>query len=105
MTFIESVTYTKVEKSPDFVGTAHKLQVYALSTCAFCERALQFLKAQGLEHEFIFVDNLDPETKRSLKAELKEKYGNIPVFPLLVVDETTGLSGFTEEKWREAIGL
>lgn len=105
MSFIESMNYTVVEANADGNHNSHHLQVFALSTCAFCERALSFLKDQGLSHEFLMVDNLDPETKRALKAELKNKFGNIPVFPLLVVDHETAISGFTEARWREVIGL
>lgn len=103
MSYIESMQYITVEGQAQ--PNSHHLRIYALSTCAFCEKALQFLKTQGLYHEYMMVDNLDPETKRELKAELKAKFGNIPVFPLLVIDHETAISGFTEDKWREAIGL
>jgi len=105
MSQIESMNYTTIEPVAPAVENSHHLRIYALSTCAFCERALQFLKDQHLRHEYLLVDNLEPETKRELKAELKGKFGNIPVFPLLVIDHETAISGFTEEKWREAIGL
>lgn len=101
MSHIETQNYTRVEAG----RSERHLRVYALSTCAFCERALAFLQAQGLSHEFLMIDTLDPEAKRALKAELKEKYGSIPVFPLLIVDGASAVSGFTEERWREAIGL
>ena len=104
MNLIDSVDYTTITASPG-INNPHNLRIYALTTCAFCERALSFLKDQGLAHEYLMVDSLDPETKRELKAELKAKYGNIPVFPLLIVDHETAISGFTEDRWREAIGL
>jgi len=89
---------------PGNEGSRH-LRVYALSTCAFCERALEFLKKHELKHEYLFIDNIDPEVKRQLKAELKELYGTIPVFPVLIIDGKECVSGFTEENWRRQLGL
>jgi len=92
------------EKVPGKTQT-HQLRVYALSTCGFCEKALAFLKQETFAHEYLYIDQIDPELKRALKTELKERFGNIPVFPVLVVDDKECISGFTEEKWKTALGI
>lgn len=101
MRTLDSVTYQSVEGSK----ARPSLRVFALSTCAFCERSLTWLKAMDYSHEFIFVDNLDPEVKRQLKTELKDLFGPIQVFPVLVIDGNRMISGFTEDKWKEALGI
>ncbi|AHC16317.1 glutaredoxin family protein [Salinispira pacifica] len=101
MSYIESVDYKKVEGSK----TKPALRVYALSTCAFCEKAMNFLKEHEYAYEYLFMDLIDREVKKSIKAELKEKHGSIPLFPLLVVDGEQAVSGFTEEKWRELLDI
>ncbi len=101
MSYVESVEYSKV----DGTRADRHLRIYALSTCAFCEKAMNFLKEQNYQFEYLFMDLIDREVKRSIKSELKEKHGSIPLFPLLVVDGETAVSGFTEEKWRELLNL
>ena len=52
-----------------------------------------------------YLDQLDFDLKREVKQELKSKFENLPVFPVLVVDDDEALSGFTEEKWSERLDL
>lgn len=101
MKTLDSVSYQSVNGAK----ASPSLRIFALSTCAFCERSLAWLKEMDYTHEFIFVDNLDPEVKRQLKSELKEQFGPIQVFPVLVIDGQRMVSGFTEEKWKEALGI
>lgn len=79
--------------------------VYALSTCAFCKRAMNFLKENGLSYRYVYLDQLDFDLKREVKQELKTKFENLPVFPVLVIDGEEAMSGFAEEKWSERLGL
>jgi len=101
MRMIDSTEYHYVEGEKK----DKKLRVYALSTCAFCEKAMRYLEAHGLAYEYMFMDRVPIEEKRTMKGELKEQFGNIPVFPLLVIDGQEMLSGFTEERWAEVLGL
>ncbi len=83
----------------------HELTLYALSTCAFCKRAIDFLKSRDVAFRYIYLDQINPTVKASVKAELKSKYENIPVFPVLVMDDLHALSGFNEERWKTELGL
>jgi glutaredoxin len=83
----------------------HDVIVFALSTCAFCRKAISFLKDNDVAFRYIYLDQVDVEKKREVKADLKGRFESVPVFPLLVVDEDVALSGFTESEWREAVGL
>lgn len=79
--------------------------IYALSTCAFCRKAMQFLSDHDLEYSFVYLDELELDTKRAVKAELKSQFKKLPVFPILVIDDTEAISGFIEERWREALAI
>ena len=82
-----------------------KLTLYALSTCAFCKRAIDFLKAHDLDFRYIYLDKIDVEVKRSIKAELKEKYESLPVFPVLTIRDERALSGFREDEYRRTLDI
>lgn len=82
-------------------GENHRpqLTLYALSTCAFCEKAQDYLKQRSFSYDYIFLDTIDPEVKRAVKGELKENFGINAVFPILVIDEEKAITGFTESTW------
>jgi len=82
-----------------------KLKLYALSTCAFCKRAMTYLEEQGYEFQYIYLDRIDFDLKREAKKELKSTYDNIPVFPILTIDDSDAISGFVEPKWAERLGI
>lgn len=81
------------------------LALYTLSTCAFCKRAMEFLEEHGVAYRYVHVDNLDLNVKRMLKGELKRKYKDLPVFPVLVIDDERAISGFNAEEWKKELDL
>jgi len=83
----------------------HKLRIFALSTCAFCKKAMNYLKDHGYEFQYIYLDQLDFDLKREAKQELKSRYENVPVFPILTVDDQDAISGFVEQKWADRLGI
>lgn len=66
---------------------------------------MDFLSQHGFEFSYVYLDNLEIETKRQVKASLKERFQKLPVFPILVIDDSQALSGFVEERWKEALGI
>ena len=83
----------------------HDLTVYALSTCAFCKRAIKFLQDHDVKFKYIYLDTINPMVKRTVKSELKSRYSSLPVFPVLVIDDREAVSGFSEEKWKEILDI
>jgi len=83
----------------------HKLRLYSLSTCAFCKKAMTYLEEQGYEFQYIHLDQIDFDLKRAAKKELKSTYDNVPVFPILTIDDSDAISGFVELKWAERLGI
>ena len=82
----------------------HRLKLYALSTCGFCKKAMKYLEERGLEFEYVYLDQIDFGLKREAKKELKEKFDNLPVFPILTIDDTEAISGFVVQKWKDKLG-
>ena len=83
----------------------HDAVIYALSTCAFCHRAIEYLKNHNLHFRYIYLDLISTEIKKAVKRELAEKFDNVVVFPILVVDDQRAYSGFTESVWARALEI
>ncbi|MBN1328283.1 MAG: glutaredoxin family protein [Candidatus Heimdallarchaeota archaeon] len=79
------------------------IEVYALSTCGFCKRALEFLRSNKITFRYIYVDQQDSDLRLMIKNELADRFEGRIGFPFAVINggEKT-LVGFTEEKWKEA---
>lgn len=98
---LDQIEYTTVSGPK----SDHTLRLYSLSTCAFCRRAMKYLEEHGFEYAYVHLDRIDFEVKREAKKELKEKYEDVPVFPILTVDGQEAISGFLEEKWAALLGI
>ncbi|MFP4376849.1 MAG: glutaredoxin family protein [Spirochaetales bacterium] len=101
MSAIDKVDFeiVKGEREPEH------LRVFSLSTCAFCRRAQNFLKENGITFSYVYIDQLDFDLKREVKAELKSKFDTVPVYPILLIGERDAVSGFVQEKWADKLGI
>lgn len=93
------VEYTTV----DGPNKKHDVEVYALSTCGFCKRALTFLRDQGIAHRYIHVDLIPIDVKNKIKESLHEQFKEHVSFPFAVIDGKTTLIGFLEPDWRKTL--
>lgn len=75
-----------------------KVIVYSTSTCPWCERAKEFLKANNVEFE-----ERNAQENPEYANELQEKSGGVGV-PVLDIDGTI-IIGFNEKKIREVLKL
>jgi len=84
-------------------GTNEKgeIVVYALSTCAFCKKALKFLRENSISFRYVFIDEFDHDKKSRIKTELKEKYKKDIGFPYLIINGTKVIVGFTEDEYKK----
>jgi len=98
---IEGVTFTEQEGIHD----RHEVTVYALSTCGFCKKALDFLRYHKVKFRYVYVDMLNFDVKQDLKNALADRYRERVVFPFIIVDENTCSAGFVEEQWRKILSL
>jgi len=81
----------------------HDVEIYALSTCGFCKRALAFLNEHGIAYRYVYVDLVPMETKNRAKDALKAKFNEHVSFPFAVIDGTATLIGFIEPDWRKTL--
>ena len=84
-------------------GNLHKgeIIVFALSTCAFCKKALKFLRENSISFSYVYVDEFDFEKKSHVKNELKKKYKRDVGFPFLILDDSKIIVGFTEDEYKK----
>lgn len=85
----------------DGEDSGHDLVVYTLSTCAFCKKALNFLSREKVAYRYLHLDTLPAEKKKDIKQFLRDRFNDIPVFPVFVVDDEHCISGFAEGTWRK----
>jgi glutaredoxin-like protein NrdH len=79
------------------------VKMYTLSTCGHCKAAKQFMGDHAVAHEFIDVDLLTGESRKSTIDELR-KYNPGCSFPTILIGDTV-IIGFNEKALREALGL
>jgi hypothetical protein len=52
---LEEIEYTTVPG----INNDHKLRLYALSTCAFCKKAMMYLEEKGYGFQYIYLDQVE----------------------------------------------
>ena len=60
----------------------HKVILYALSTCMWCQLTKKFLKDSGVAYEYIDVDLCSDEDKKKIGKDILSKGGR-PEYPIL----------------------
>ncbi len=83
----------------------NELKVFALSTCGFCRRGMNFLRENDVKFKYIYIDKIDYERKSKLKKDLQEKFNKRVAFPFLVCNDEKAIVGFVKSDWEEICGL
>ncbi|MHA2062035.1 MAG: ferredoxin-thioredoxin reductase catalytic domain-containing protein [Candidatus Sifarchaeia archaeon] len=93
----------------------HKIRLYALSTCGFCKKALQFLRKHSIEFGFVFCDYYPREEYDEIIEDItdlckepsqsREEFVEQARFPFLVMDDRKCLVGFNEEKYHKLFNI
>lgn len=79
----------------------NELTVFALSTCGFCRRGINFLRENEVKFRYVYIDKMDFEKKSILKKDLQEKFNKRIAFPFLVCNDDKACVGFVESEWRK----
>ncbi len=82
----------------------HSVLMYAISTCAWCRKAKNFLKDNDVEFEFVDVDLCSDEERAAIYRDI-ERRGGRSSFPTLIVDEEILITGYHEDRMREALRI
>jgi glutaredoxin len=82
----------------------HKVVLYALSTCAWCKMAKQFLKDNDIEYKYVDVDLCEEEDKQKIRQHIQSKGGPLS-YPTVIVDDKVLITGFHKDKLKETLGI
>jgi glutaredoxin len=82
----------------------HKVLIYALSTCAWCKRAKRLMKDNKIAYEYVDVDLCSSEDREEVRRDIARRGGR-PSFPTIIVDDEILITGFKEDKIREALSI
>jgi glutaredoxin len=82
----------------------HKVLVYAISTCAWCKLAKNFLKDNHIEYEYVDVDLCNDEDKEKIRQHILKKGGHLS-YPAIIIDEKIVINGFHKDKISEALKI
>lgn len=80
-----------------------KVVLYALSTCVWCKRTKKLLGDLGVNYSYVFVDQLDRETRDKVDEEVR-RWNPRCSFPTLVINDDKCIVGYQEDDIREALG-
>jgi glutaredoxin len=82
----------------------HRVLMYAISTCAWCRKAKNFLKDNDVEFEYVDVDLCSDEEREEIHRDI-ERRGGRSSFPTIIVDEKVLITGYHEDKMKEALRI
>ncbi len=80
-----------------------KVQMYALSTCIYCQNTKRWFADHEIEYDCIDVDLLDESEKFAVLREIKGKTGMVS-FPTVIIGDII-VKGYKPDKLKEALGL
>ncbi len=80
-----------------------KLTVYALSTCGWCHKTIEWLRENNVDCEITYVDKLMGEEREQCIQELMQ-HNSKKSFPTLVVnDGEQVIVGFKSDEMEKAL--
>ena len=82
----------------------HRVLMYALSTCVWCKRAKRFLQENEIEYEYVDVDLHGKEEQGEMRRDILGRGGRL-TYPTIIVDDKVLITGFKEDKVREALEI
>ena len=78
------------------------IMLYALSTCGWCAKTKELLRALGVEFNYVYVDLLEEKEQDDAMNEV-ERWNPKGSFPTLVIRDMICIVGFREDEIREAL--
>jgi glutaredoxin-like protein NrdH len=85
-------------------NSEHKVLMYAISTCAWCKAAKQFLKDRNVKYEYIDVDLCDRKVKDEIIDDILKRGGAVS-YPTIIIDDKILITGFRKDEIMEALGI
>jgi glutaredoxin len=82
----------------------HRVLLYTLSTCKWCQATRDFLEENGVGFEYLNLDTCPPEERMEAGRILTEKEVSIG-FPVAIIDGDVVISGHDPNRYREVLAL
>jgi glutaredoxin-like protein NrdH len=83
--------------------TQHRVMLYGLSTCGWCQEAREFLTGRGIDFDYAYVDLLEGDDLAATVETIKRWNPGL-VFPVVVVDDSEAVVGYRPERLEEVLG-
>lgn len=82
----------------------HKVLMYAISTCGWCQRAKRLLRDHNIEYEYVDVDLCSDEDREEIMNDILGRGGHLS-YPTIIVDDRMLINGLQEDRIREALEI
>ena len=79
------------------------IMLYALSTCAWCQKTKELLDDLGVAYDYEYVDQL-PGDEREKAIQEVTSWNPSCNFPTLIIGDEKCIVGYKENEIREALG-
>ena len=83
---------------------SHTVTLYALSTCIWCRKTREFLEAEGVSFDYIYVDLVEIDDRDAARSHIRQ-FSDKTSFPAIIFDEQDCIVGFKPDAIRERLGL
>ena len=81
-----------------------KVMLYALSTCGWCKKTKEFLKENGVEFSYVYVDLLEGSDRDEAIKEVG-KWNPRRSYPTVVINDKISVAGFKEDEIKKVLGI
>ena len=82
----------------------HKVLLYAISTCPWCNKEKQLLRDSNIEFEYIDVDLCNDEDYEMINKDIANRGARFS-FPTIIIDDRIVITGFEENRIRESLEI
>jgi glutaredoxin-like protein NrdH len=81
----------------------HHVKIYTLSTCGWCKKTKELLKALDVEYEYVDVDTLSGDDIQEASEEVK-KFNPYRTYPTIIIDNGKHvILGFNDKEIKEKL--
>lgn len=81
-----------------------EIRLFTLSTCIWCKKTKTFLKDMSVAYDYVDIDLLEGDDREKALEELKQ-FNPRCSFPSLVINKSSCIVGYHEDKMKEALQL
>jgi len=80
----------------------HKVLLYAISTCAWCNLTKQFFRDNKIEYEYVDVDLCSEKDRERIRRDILNRGGDLS-YPTIIIDDEILITGFRKDEIKKAL--